>query len=169
MPGLVSEDDFVSILRQVVGGRHSGKPLFFWQGDVAQLRTTMANLPDLEGRVAWLDANQLAEDVIPRRAREVLRTKLERSLQQFVESGIHVLVVESPWLLLRYEPAAPLAALWNTFVSSGRAVVVVLPRPVPRPLSLPQYIRFRGDAPATLFADGVGGSVVADSAGGVES
>lgn len=166
MPEILSADEFVTALQQVIDGKFGGKPFFFWQGDVAKLKAVMSLLPNAGSANAWLDVRDLAEDVIPRRARDVLRSKLQETLRKSSESGVKVLVVENPWLLIRYEPAAPLAAFWNGFVNSERAVVVVVPPVMPRPAGLPEFVRYQDDVSAQLFAAATGCQVV-DFSGGV--
>ncbi|MGH7860699.1 MAG: hypothetical protein ACREOS_00515 [Candidatus Dormibacteraceae bacterium] len=161
-----SIEELLRTLRQVIGGRYSGKPLFFWPGTSARLRKAIDTATDLAVVVAWLDVNDLAEDVIPRRARETLRTKLAARIQGDLASGARVLILENPYLLMRYEPA-PLAPLWNTFVGGSRAAVVVLPPPVPRPSALPSYVHFQGDAPGQIFVDANVGAGIASPDGGM--
>lgn len=149
----MSPDDLVICLRRVIAGSYAGKPLFTWNGPSSALKARLQADEGLQARSAWLDVNGLAEDVIPRRSREVLRAKVHARLQELIASRCQVLILENPFLLLRYEPSAPLGMFWSVFVSSTRAAILVLPQPVWRPHDLPQYVRFRGDTLQELLVD----------------
>ena len=165
MPDSTTADELLATLRRVVPGQYSGKPLFFWQGSEDELHGLLDSSPELAPWLAWLDVNDLAEDVIPRRARETLRSKLQARLGAALEADRRILVVAHPYLLLRYEPAAPLAIFWNSFISSSRAVVVILPSPERRP-ELPGYVRYRWQDPLRLFGDAAS-AVAGGSTGGL--
>jgi len=164
----LSADDLVQALKLVCAGQYNGKPLFFWLGKADRLRQTIGAAPEFVEAMAWLDTNELAEDVIPRLARETLKSKLVQRIQTATASNARILVVVNPYLLLRYEPA-PLAIFWNSFVDSRHAVVVVLPTPVPRPVDLPPYVRFRGDTPEQIFLEANEGAAVVSPDGGATS
>jgi hypothetical protein len=167
MPRTTSIDDFLAALHRVVSGRYSGKPLFCWREGKSTLQATLAGDAALRDRAVWLDVNDLAEDVIPRRAGERFRTQLGGRLDEVIASGKQILVVTNPYLLLRYEPAAPLAPFWNRFVGSQRAVVVTLPQPVPRPANLPRYVQFRGDRVGEDIVESLDDATVVLAEGGV--
>jgi hypothetical protein len=164
----VSSEQLIHLLNQVVSGRYGGKPFFIWQGQASELRSLLARLPEA-ANTKWLCVNNLAEDVIPRLARQTLLASLEASLQGYIASGCRLLVVTDPYLLHRYEPSAPLAPFWNCFLSSERAVVVVLPPPVCRPTSLPYYVAFAGDDPSRTLTNGIEALHVGHPNGGSES
>jgi len=166
MPTLLSVDELLSALRQVVTGQHSGKPLYFWNGTREKLQAALSALHGPDRSVIWLDVSTLAEDVIPKLARETLKRKLDGQLEAAIASGCSLLVIENPHLLLRYEPSAPFAAFWNSFVGSSRAVIVIVPQPVQRPPTLPAYVRFQGDRPEHLFVEIGGDSLVVSPDGG---
>lgn len=168
MPANVSPEQLIHLLNQVVSGRYGGKPFFIWPGESSELRTLLDRLPEAAG-TTWLNVSDLAQDVIPRLARQTLLANLEATLQGLVGSGCRLLVVTGPYLLHRYEPSAPLAPFWNSFLSSERAVVVVLPRPVCRPASLPDYAAFAGNDPSRVFTNGIDAPHVGHPNGGSES
>lgn len=162
-----SVDDFLFALNQVVGDAYNGRPLFLWSGLAGDLRVALSRQSSVGATMAWVNLNDLASDVIPRRAREVLHSGVNAVMTRAVGEGKRVLVVENPYLLLRYEPAAPLAIFWNSFVSSRRAVVVIVPPAVPRPATLPDYVQFGADDPGLLLSDAATAMVVLGSKGGV--
>jgi hypothetical protein len=152
---------------RLVAGQQNERLLCFWEGGAERLRRLLMQESVVFLSLAWLDVNTLADDVIPRRAREVLRAALHGRIAEAVERGVHVLVIEQPYLLLRYEPAAPLAAFWDRFISSQRAVIIVLPAPIARPADLPSYVQFRGDDPSRLFAEVMVDAVLVSASGGL--
>ena len=160
-------EELLAALRRLAAGQQNERLLCFWEGGVERLRRLLAQEPAQPLSVVWLDLNTLAEDVIPRRAREVLRAALHGRIAEAVERGVHVLVIEQPYLLLRYEAAAPLAAFWDRFISSQRAVIVVLPAPIARPADLPSHVQFRGADPRRLFDEAVVDAVLISAPGGM--
>lgn len=135
----------VERVKKVASGEYGGKALFYWEGTEDCLRTALSETPDIASASKWLDVSGLAEDVIPRLARDRLHARLKEVIDRAAEDGRSVLIVTNPYLLLRYEAAAPLGTFWDTFVASRRAVVVVLPCAARRPHGLPGYVQFRGE------------------------
>ncbi len=168
MPREITAHALVAELRRVVADQYNGRPLFLWIGQGNDLRSLLRAEQNIAVTLDWLDVNSLAEDVIPRCARQTLRAKLRAHLQQAIDGGRRVLAVDNPYLLLRYEPAAPLAELWNGFVSSVRAAIVVIPPATPRPAALPHYVRLREDIFAPLRAEAAGCVYAASTAGGAD-
>ena len=109
-------EPILAALRQVATGAYNGKPLFLWCRSAATMLGAIETEPLLRTLVAHVDVNDLAQDCLPRLAAERLRDGLERRLAEVVSAGKRILLVENPWLLLRYEPASPLGLFWNRFV-----------------------------------------------------
>lgn len=160
-------EELLATLRRLAAGQQNERLLCFWEGGAERLHRLLAQESGLAASLVWLDVNMLADDVIPRRAREVFRTALHRHIAEAVERGARVLVVEQPYLLLRYEAAAPLAAFWDRFISSRRAVIIVLPAPIARPADLPSYVQFRGADPRRLFDEAMVDAVLVSAPGGI--
>lgn len=164
----LSVDEFLADLQRVVSGHYAGKPLFFWEGGANRLNDVLSSDLATGLRVYWLDVNELAEDVIPRRARETFQGKLRERIDEAIANGGRVLVVTNPYLILRYEPSAPFAPFWNRFANSQRATVIALPRSVPRPPALPSYIQFRGDSIEPSVIESIDGAAIVRGGGGNE-
>lgn len=146
MPALGQElKPILAALRQFANGAYNEKPLFLWSGSPETIRGAIEAEPHLSSLLSRVDINDLAEDCLARLAAERLRDAIERRLAEAIAAGKRILLVENPWLLLRYEPASPLGSFWNRFVSSERAVVVVAPPAIARPASLPAYVQFHAE------------------------
>lgn len=150
----------MAALNRLVNDQLNERRMFFWDGDAEALRRLLAGDPVVEQATEWLDIDSLAEDVLPRLAARTLRAGLARRLDAAVEGGVRILVVDRPYLLLRYEPDAPLAAFWERLVGSTRTAVVILPPDRPRPAALPSYVKYRPDIPRRLYGDAVTGAVL---------
>lgn len=162
----LSTSDLIVAIKQVTTGHYSGKPFFVWRGTTAELKAALDQLPEASPVVAWLDVNSLAEDVIGRLAERRLTEKLKSRLESLASSGCQLLIVTNPYLLHRYEPSAPLAAFWNSFLASNRGVILALPEPVRRPRALPEYVAFYGETPDRIYVNNLDAAVVAPEGGG---
>jgi len=128
-----------------IGPRH----LYLWHGDLAALENLVSSALlqrfDLYALVGQLPRTPYAVA----EARRVLRAQIERELHdQATRAPRQVLIVNGCSLLARY--GLPLQPFYS-FVSDGRAVVLVVSREetecVP-PTGLPDFVRL---APATTF------------------
>jgi hypothetical protein len=160
MSAVLAPERLLADLQRLVNDQMNERRLYFWDGDAGSLRGLLASDPTVRDATEWLDVNDLAEDVLPRLAQRTLRSGLTTRLDAAVAAGVRLLVVDHPYLLLRYEPEAPLAALWDRFLGSSRTAIVILPPSLPRPPGLPPYVQYRAEVPRRLFNDAVAGAVL---------